>query len=66
MEWNLWINGQWVETGKRFDVENPATREIIARVAYGAAKEARMAVDAAEEALPAWRSKSAYERAAVR
>jgi len=65
MEWNLWINGQWVQTGKRFDVENPATREIIARVAYGAAKEARMAVDAAEEALPAWRSKSAYERAAV-
>jgi succinate-semialdehyde dehydrogenase/glutarate-semialdehyde dehydrogenase len=62
---NLYINGQWVETGKRFDVENPATREVIATVAYGGRKEALLAVDAADAALHAWRSKTAYERAAI-
>jgi succinate-semialdehyde dehydrogenase/glutarate-semialdehyde dehydrogenase len=37
-----------------FTVENPATREAIAEVADGNAADARAAVDAAAERLPAW------------
>ena len=65
MNRHLYIQGQWVETGQRLDVENPATKEIIGTVAYAGRKEALMAVDAAEAALHAWRSKTAHERAAL-
>jgi len=37
-----------------FTVENPATREALAEVADGDATDARAAVDAAAERLPAW------------
>jgi len=65
MNRHLYIQGQWVETGQRLDVENPATKEIIGTIAYAGRKEALMAVDAAEAALHAWRSKTAHERAAL-
>lgn len=65
MDAKLYLNGVWIDTEKRFDVENPATLEIVGSAPYAGAKEARQAVSAAQEALPAWRGKTANERAAL-
>lgn len=65
MNANLYINGQWIETERRIKVENPATLEEVGTVAYARKEEALMAVEAAEAALPAWRSRTAGERAAL-
>lgn len=52
-EHRLLIDGQWVEprAGKRFDVEDPATGQTIARVAEGQAADIDRAVAAARRAL---------------
>lgn len=65
MEMNLYINGEWVGTEKRLPVENPATLEVVGSIAYAGAAEATAAVDAAYLAGPAWRRKTASERAAL-
>jgi succinate-semialdehyde dehydrogenase/glutarate-semialdehyde dehydrogenase len=46
-------------------VKNPATSEIIAEVADLDETDVREAIEAAHRAFPAWRSKTAKERAAV-
>jgi len=51
--------------GKRFDVTNPATGEVIATIADGGEADARAATDAAARAFPAWRDALPKERAAV-
>lgn len=65
MDMKLYINGAWVETEKWLSVENPATRETVGSIAFAGAKEATAAVDAAYAAGPAWRRKTAAERAAL-
>ena len=52
----IYINGQWVpgSTGQFIDVENPATREIFAKVPAGNAKDVDAAAKAAHRALPVW------------
>ena len=62
-----YINGQWVaaDSGSVFPVTNPAGGEVLAKVADCGAAETRRAIDAAAEALPAWRSKTATARAAI-
>ena len=61
------IGGQWLAegSGRRFDVLSPATGERIAQVADGGAHEARLALDAAVDAFPAWRDHTAAQRAVV-
>jgi len=62
-----YLNGAWVDadSGQTFDVTNPATGETIGTVPLMGAAETRRAIDAANAAWPAWRKKSAKERAAV-
>ena len=62
-----WIDGQWVDAdgGGVFAVTDPATGAKIVEVADLGAAEPRRAIDAAARALPAWRAKTAKERAAV-
>jgi succinate-semialdehyde dehydrogenase/glutarate-semialdehyde dehydrogenase len=62
-----WIAGEWVEaqSGARFSVTDPATGEVIAQVPDMGAAETRLAIDAAERALPVWRRRTARERAAI-
>ena len=62
-----YLDGRWVDadSGRRFAVTDPATGETIATVADMGAVETRRAIDAAARALPAWRAKTAKERAAV-
>jgi succinate-semialdehyde dehydrogenase/glutarate-semialdehyde dehydrogenase len=64
---DAYIDGQWQagKTGKRFAVTDPATGETIAEVADCNADDATAAVEAAQKAFPAWRSKTAKERAAI-
>jgi succinate-semialdehyde dehydrogenase/glutarate-semialdehyde dehydrogenase len=61
------IDGAWVAaaSGARFVVHNPADGLKIAEVANAGAAEAMQAIAAAQRAMPAWRSKTAKERAAV-
>jgi succinate-semialdehyde dehydrogenase/glutarate-semialdehyde dehydrogenase len=61
------IDGKWVDadSGRRFAVTDPASGRHIADVADMGVAETRRAIDAAARALPAWRAKTAKERAAV-
>jgi succinate-semialdehyde dehydrogenase / glutarate-semialdehyde dehydrogenase len=61
------LDGRWVDadSGETFAVSDPATGETIARVPRMGAAEAQRAIEAAERALPAWRGKTAKERARV-
>ena len=64
---DAYIDGIWTgaESGKRFAVLNPATGETLAEVADLSDVETRRAIEAANKALPAWRAKTAKERAAI-
>ncbi|HBN48737.1 MAG TPA: succinate-semialdehyde dehydrogenase (NADP(+)), partial [Thalassospira sp.] len=61
------INGKWVsaENGITFSVTDPATGAHLADVPDMGASETRLAIDAANAALPAWRTKTAKERANI-
>jgi aldehyde dehydrogenase (NAD+) len=62
----LLINNEWVDAsdGKTFDTYNPATAEVIAKVAHATAKDVDMAVKAARRALEAgpWGRMDAADR----
>jgi succinate-semialdehyde dehydrogenase/glutarate-semialdehyde dehydrogenase len=59
------IDGEWVhaDSGQVIRVTNPATGETIGTVPRMGATETRRAIEAADRALPAWRSLTAKERA---
>lgn len=59
------INGEWVSAQSSFGVFDPATGAHLADVANVGALEAEAAIAAANKAWPAWRSKTAKERAAT-
>ena len=61
-----YINGKWHNNGeKTFDVHNPADGSVIKSVVDASDDDLREAIAAAKAALPAWRSRTAKERAAV-
>jgi len=62
----MFIDGKWCEadSGKTFDVFNPANGEKIAEVPDGGASEAIRAVEAADAAFGEWSQTTAYQRAA--
>jgi succinate-semialdehyde dehydrogenase/glutarate-semialdehyde dehydrogenase len=62
-----YVDGQWADadSGETFAVVNPATGETIADVPRMGQDETRRAIEAAARALPAWRAKTAKERARV-
>ena len=62
-----YIDGAWVDAdaGATVDVTNPATGETIGTVPRMGADETRRAIEAANAAYPAWRGKTAKERAGV-
>ncbi|WP_374659661.1 NAD-dependent succinate-semialdehyde dehydrogenase [Inhella sp.] len=57
------IEGEWVAATKRFTVYNPADGVQLAQVASHGSDSARLAVEAAQRALPGWTARSALERA---
>ncbi|MDQ0506631.1 NAD-dependent succinate-semialdehyde dehydrogenase [Xanthobacter agilis] len=62
-----YIDGAWTaaDTAKTFAVTNPADGSELAQVPDMGAAETRRAIAAADKALPAWRAKTAKERAAI-
>ncbi|MGX1085686.1 NAD-dependent succinate-semialdehyde dehydrogenase [Pseudomonas sp. AP3_22 TE3818] len=56
------IDGQWSSGGQTYPVLNPANGELIAEVQKAGAEETRLAIEAANRALPAWRKLTAKER----
>lgn len=60
----LYINGEWIPgaSGEFIEVENPATREIFARVPAGNGDDVDKAAKAAYAAFPAWAKKPLAER----
>jgi succinate-semialdehyde dehydrogenase/glutarate-semialdehyde dehydrogenase len=62
-----YINGKWVnaDSGKAIDVTNPATGEVLGTVPNMGNAETRRAIEAANAAWPAWRRKTAKERANI-
>ena len=62
-----YVNGAWMDAdgGQTINVSNPATGEHIGTVPLMGAAETRRAIEAGNAAWPAWRKKTAKERAAV-
>ena len=59
------IDGQWISSEHRIDVTNPATGARVGSVPRLGTAETERAVLAAQAAWPAWRARTAKERAAV-
>ncbi|KVE30069.1 NAD-dependent succinate-semialdehyde dehydrogenase [Burkholderia singularis] len=61
------IAGEWqaADGGRSFEVRNPATGGLLGTVPAMGAAETRRAIDAANAAWPAWRKRTAKERAAI-
>jgi succinate-semialdehyde dehydrogenase/glutarate-semialdehyde dehydrogenase len=62
-----YIDGAWVDadSGDTINVNNPATNDILGTVPKMGAAETRRAIEAANAAWPAWRAKTAKERADI-
>ncbi len=62
-----YINGQWTTdfSGPSKEVINPATGRAVETIGYGGAREAALAVEAADNAFGPWMKKTVYERAAL-
>jgi succinate-semialdehyde dehydrogenase/glutarate-semialdehyde dehydrogenase len=67
VETGLYIGGQWrrASDGREIDVLNPATEEIIARVASAGAEDGVAAIDAAEKAASEWAARAPRERSEI-
>ena len=64
---HAYVDGAWIEAddGRRFDVVDPASGAVLATVPDMGAAETRRAIAAANAAWPAWRKRTAKDRAAV-
>jgi succinate-semialdehyde dehydrogenase/glutarate-semialdehyde dehydrogenase len=62
-----YIDGAWVaaDDGATLEVTDPATAEVIASVPKMGAAETRRAIEAADKAWPAWRARTAADRARI-
>jgi len=59
-----YIDGAWTKVGSAsFETRNPATGDVIARVATADAVDVDRAVKAARAALPAWQALTGHQRA---
>ena len=61
----MFIDGQWLEIKKTFDVVNPATGEVIGKVADGDQSHATDAIEAAHSAFSDWSQTTAHNRSAI-
>src|SRR3712207_8109502 len=65
--YRMYVGGEYVPaaSGKTFEVENPATREIIANVSEGDKEDIDNAVRIAFKAFGSWGKTSGEERATI-
>jgi succinate-semialdehyde dehydrogenase len=62
-----YINGQWLDalSGNTWNVQNPATEEIVATVPFGDERDAHAAIGAAHAAFPSWKRINSWQRADI-
>jgi succinate-semialdehyde dehydrogenase/glutarate-semialdehyde dehydrogenase len=62
-----YLNGRWLaaDSGAVIDVTNPASGAKLGTIPRMGAVETRRAIDSANRALPAWRSRTAKERSTI-
>lgn len=60
-----YVNGKWIHGSKDEAVINPASNEVIGHCTLLDTQQINDAIDAAEDAFPAWRGLMADERAAI-
>ena len=62
-----YVDGHWLDarSGRAIDVVNPADGQTIGTVPAFSGAETRAAIEAANRAFPAWRAKTAKERAVI-
>ena len=62
-----YINGRWVgaDNSNRFDVNNAYSQELICTLPEMGAKETQSAIEAANNAWPNWRARTAKDRADI-
>ena len=58
----MYINGEWIQSSRKFPVFNPANGDQIGEVVDGNRGDASTAIAAAAAALPGWSALTAYER----
>ena len=59
------VGGKWLEAKNTFDVLDPATGDVVAKVSKAGKTETEAAVKAASDAFPAWRKTTAKERSEI-
>ena len=62
---SLYVNGEWVKANDKsqFEVYNPSTKELVAKVPRAGADETRVAIEGAAEAFKTWSKFTAEKRA---
>ena len=60
--YTLYLNGEWIDTGSHRVITDPGSGDEIARVAVGDRDLARRSLEAAKQALPAWRALTGIKR----
>src|SRR5262245_17526162 len=60
-----YIDGAWVDSQATIAVDNPASGEVVGTVPKLGRDHTRAAIDAAARAFPAWRARTAKERAVI-
>ena len=64
-EVRAYVDGRWIAGARTFDVTNPATGDVIAKVADLGVADTTAAIDAAYAAKADWAAWTGKERAAV-
>jgi aldehyde dehydrogenase (NAD+) len=62
-QFGQYIDGTWTHPGKTFDVIDPSTSAVLARVSQGTKADVDAAVAAARKAFPLWKGLSGHARA---
>ncbi len=65
LEARAYVGGEWIETGKTFPVENPATGALIRDVTDLDVTTVRRAIESASAAKAAWAAKTGKERGSI-
>ena len=59
------IDGEWIRGAEQLTVRNPANGDVLGEVPRLGTEETRRAIEAAERAFPAWRRRTAADRAGI-
>ena len=65
LETRAYVNGQWIEGDKKFDVTNPSRGDVIAQVTDLSREQVAQAIDGAYAAQKEWAKWTGKERAVV-